>query len=221
MSGNRRRQYLSSSSGNNLAAVMVLAVGIIVMLCGCIVTSVCPFYKQTDVVFEPALVGDWAKKVTDAEDEVWKFEKNEDASYRFTLIEDRKATVMQAHAFKLQGQLFLDLFSLERDVHVIPPHYLLKVDHLAPTLRMYELNNDWLKMLLAKDPASIQHHIVRYGDNADDWRVVLTANTGQLQAFVIKHLANKDAWKDEFELRPRSTGAAARSKSAPYAIIAR
>ena len=106
------------------------------LLTGCVITSVCPFYTEKDLVFEPALVGNWIKQGKDADDEVWKFEKSQDLAYRFTLIESRKATVMEVHAFKLQGQLFLDVFSMEQDYQVIPPHYLLKVAQLTPTLRM-------------------------------------------------------------------------------------
>lgn len=170
------------------------------LLAGCVVTSVCPFYTEPDLVFEPALVGDWIKQGNDSENEIWKFEKSGDAAYRFTLIEERKATVMEAHAFKLQGQLFLDIASIDRDIHVIPPHYLLKVTQLSPTLQMAELNNDWLKDLLAKDPAAIPHHLVKSGDKPEDLRVVLTADTPELQKFVLNHLKTEGAWKDSFEL---------------------
>lgn len=172
------------------------------LLAGCVVTSVCPFYTEKDLVFEPALVGDWIKQGNNSESEIWKFEKSGDAAYRFTLIEERKATVMEAHTFKLQGQLFLDIASIDRDIHVIPPHYLLRVSQLSPTSQMAELNNDWLKDLLAKDPAAIPHHLVRSGDKPDDCRVVLTANTAELQEFVLKHLKTEAAWEASVELQP-------------------
>lgn len=175
------------------------------LLAGCVVTSVCPFYTAKDLVFEPALVGDWIKQGNDSEREVWKFDQSGDAAYRFTLIEERKATVMEAHAFKLQGQLFLDIASIDQDVHVIPPHYLLKVTQLSPTLQMAELNNDWLKDLLAKDPAAIPHHLVKSGDKPEDLRVVLTADTPELQKFVLNHLKTEGAWKDSFELTHEQT----------------
>ena len=170
------------------------------LLAGCVVTSVCPFYTEQDLVFEPALVGDWIKPGNDSEREVWKFEKSGDAAYRFTLIEERKATLMEAHTFKLQGQLFLDIASIDRGIHVIPPHYLLKVTQLSPTLQMAELNNDWLKDLLKTNPAAIPHHLVKSGSKPEDLRVVLTAGTPELQAFVLDHLKTEEAWKSSFEL---------------------
>jgi hypothetical protein len=180
----------------------VLLAAAAAILAGCVVTSVCPFYTEKDLVFEPALVGDWIKEGKNAADyEVWKFEKSAALAYRFTLIEADKATVMEAHAFKLQGQLFLDVASIEQDTHVIPPHYLLKVSQVMPALRMSELNHDWLKGLVGKEPNAIPHYLVRSGDKPDDRRVVLTANTAELQEFVLKHLKTEDAWKDSFEMK--------------------
>jgi hypothetical protein len=179
-----------------------LLVAAAAILAGCVVTSVCPFYTEKDLVFEPALVGDWIKEGKNAADyEVWKFEKSAARAYRFTLIEADKATVMEAHAFKLQGQLFLDIASIDQDIHAIPPHYLLKVSQVTPALRMSELNHDWLNGLLGKEPNAIPHHLVRSGDKPDDRRVVLTANTAELQEFVLKHLKTEDAWKDSFEMK--------------------
>src|SRR3954465_12861471 len=90
---------------------------------GCVVTSVAPYYTEKDLIFEPALVGNWIKPAdnTNSDDEVWKFEKKGESSYRFTWITEEKAVLMDAHAFKLQGQLFVDLASLERDWNTIPP----------------------------------------------------------------------------------------------------
>ena len=178
-----------------------LLVAAAAILAGCVVTSVRPFYTEKDLVFEPALVGDWIKEGKNAGDyEVWKFEKSAALAYRFTLIEADKATVMEAHAFKLQGQLFLDIASIDQDIQVIPPHYLLKVSQVTPALRMSELNHDWLKGLLGKEPNAIPHHLVRSGDKPEDLRVVLTADTPELQKFVLNHLKTEGAWKDSFKL---------------------
>jgi hypothetical protein len=171
------------------------------VLAGCVVTSVYPFYTEKDLFFEPALVGDWIKQTKDSDREVWKFEKSGDLAYRFTLIETSRATVTEAHIFKLQGQLFLDVASIEQDYHVIPPHYLLKVSQVTPTLRMSELSDDWLKALVTKKPSAILHHFVKTGDHSDDLRVVLTADTPELQTFVLKNLKTPGAWKDELELK--------------------
>jgi hypothetical protein len=178
-----------------LAAVLAATV-----LAGCVVTSVSPFYTEKNVVFEPGLVGDWLKQVKDSQPEVWKFEKRGELAYRFTLIEEHKATVMEAHAFRLKGQIFIDVFSLEEDIHVIPPHYLLKVTELtSSSLQLAQLDNNWLKQFLVDNPTAIAHHLV--GEKPEDLRVVLTANTAALQEFVIEHMTTEGAWKDSFDLQ--------------------
>jgi hypothetical protein len=176
-----------------------------VVLAGCVVTSVSPFYTQTDLVYEPGLAGSWNQAKGGSE--VWRFEQSDARAYRFTRIEARKASVMEAHTFKLEGQLFLDIYSLEQNVQAIPAHYLLKVTQVSPTLQMSQLDNDWLLALLDKDPKATGHHIV-VGERSDDRRVVLTGNTEELQKFVIKYLKTDAAWNDCFEFKREAQGAA-------------
>jgi hypothetical protein len=178
--------------------IAVLLAGVGVVLAGCVVTSVCPFYTQSDLVSEPGIIGSWINQKNT--NEVWSFEQNGDLAYRFTLIEERKATVMEARAFKLRGQLFMDVYSLEQDIHTIPAHYLLKVLQVGPSLSMAELNHEWLANQLTQDPKALAHHFVRTGPNPPDRRVVLTASTAELQAFILRQMKNDDAWKESFDL---------------------
>jgi hypothetical protein len=169
-----------------------------VVFAGCVVTSVYPYYTPKDLVFETTLLGNWVN--TNNEDEMWKFKKSGELEYRVTLIEARQTTVMEAHAFKLHDELFLDLFSLEQDFHVVPAHYLLKVTQITPTLRMSELNDEWLKALLLKEPAALRHILDGKSDKPEECRLVLTADTLELQDFLVRHLESEGAWKKSFEL---------------------
>lgn len=172
-----------------------------VWLSGCVVTSVCPFYTAKDVVFEPGLVGDWIDVTKNASDEVWKFQKRDDNSYRFIFIESERVSLLEAHTFKLKGQLFLDVFSPSENPLAIPPHYLLKVSQVTPTLKMSQLDQDWLTKLLEKEPNAIAHHLVSSPAKPDDVRVVLTASTADLQKFIVQNLDNTAAWGEIFELK--------------------
>jgi len=167
-----------------------------ILLAGCVVTSVSPFYTAKDLVFEPALLGDWIGDTNKAGDEIWKFDQSGDMAYRFTIIKPDTASVMEARAFRLDGQLFLDVSSLEQDYHVIPPHFLLKVTQTTPALRMSQLNHDWLKDLVTKKPDAIRHHFVKSGDKSEDDRVVLTADTSELQKFIRDNLKTEGAWEE-------------------------
>ena len=178
----------------------VLMSAAVTMVAVCVVTSVCPYYTSKELIHEPAIQGRWINCKNPAE--TWTFDQPTNFACRLTLAEETKATVLETHAFKLNGQVFLDLFSREQDYHVIPAHYLLRVDQTAPSLKLSELDDAWLTALLTNNPAAIRHHVVQNSGNPAANRIILTASTAELQEFVLRHLKNSEAWKHAFELRP-------------------
>jgi hypothetical protein len=180
-----------------------LMAAVTAILTGCLVTSVCPFYTEKDLIFEAGLVGDWTN-VKEADDH-WKFERDGSNAYRLTYRSGTSTNVMQAHLFMLHGQSFLDLFTMEANDQIQPPpipsHFLLRVVQLKPNVRMAPLDYGWLKETLTENPKALRHHVIKMGDKSDDDRIVLTADTVELQAFVIKQLKTKEAWKEDFELK--------------------
>ena len=180
-----------------------LLVVVAIALTGCLVISVYPFYTPKDVVFESGLIGSWTNR-TEA-NERWIFAKENTNAYRLTYVSGDKTNVMQAHLFKLKGQAFLDLFTAEQKDGIFPPpipsHLLMRVFELSPTLRMAPLGYEWLAGVLEKKPKVLRHHVVSGSNNKDDQGFVLTADTDELQRFVLKHLQTKEAWTNQSELR--------------------
>jgi hypothetical protein len=175
-----------------------IATGLALMtlLAGCVVTSVYPFYTPKDLVFEPALVGAWAQAdSTNAANEHWKFEKAEAQAYKLTVQDKDERTEYDTYLFKLQGKLFLDLCPRERPDNSLPLHYLLQVGRLEPALEMNMLDYDWLKKLIEADPKAIRHLVVpkKLGETGEG-DLVLTADTAELQAFILKHMATEGAF---------------------------
>jgi hypothetical protein len=190
--------------------LIVPLVAVSVVLSGCLVTSVCPFYTDKDLTFDKALVGSW----TNAKEagEQWKFEKHGENAYQVTYTSnDKKTSNIQAHLFKIGAQTFLDFLGqdIRDDVQPppIPAHMLLRVDQLSPSVKLTPLDYEWLTKWLDRNPKDLRHHIIRTGDNPDDTRLVLTADTAELQQFIVKHLKTEDAWKDGVELNRDSTAA--------------
>jgi hypothetical protein len=166
------------------------------VLAGCVVTSVYPFYTVKDVVFDPALLGAWAEAdSTNAANEHWRFEKAENEAYVLTVHEVDKHTEFDAHLFKLRGVLFLDLLPRERPDNSLPLHYLLKVNRIAPSLDWTLLDYDWLSKLVEKDPKAIRHMLVpkKLGETGNG-DFVLTADTAELQRFILKHVNTQGAF---------------------------
>jgi hypothetical protein len=172
------------------------------LLGGCVVTSVYPFYFEKDLAFEPALLGAWQK--AGQPDEHWKFERDKANGYRLTVVSEGKPSMVQGHLFKLQGQTFLDLTAAgsKEDVQPepVPTHLLVRVERLAPKMKLAGLNYGWLSELLAADPKAVRHVVIKTGDHPEDRRIVLTADTAELQQFVLKHLKTEGAWDAVVEL---------------------
>src|SRR5690348_13575548 len=183
----------------NAVKTMTLSGVALAIFTGCVVTSVCPYYTEKDLVTEPAILGNWTN--SKKPDQAWKFEQTDKFAYRLTMTEPSTTTVLEARAFKLEGQPFLDISSIERDYHVIPAHYLLKIEQTDPSLKFTELDDVWLKTFLAHKPTATPYHILENPSNPSDSRIVLTGDTPELQSFVLRHLKTRGAWKDAFELR--------------------
>ena len=62
--------------------------------------------------------------------------------------------------------------------------------------------------LLAKEPKAIRHCILP-DEKPEDGRIVLTADTAELQRFVIKHLKTEKAWGEVVELQQEAPAAKA------------
>jgi len=182
-----------------LAAAGTLAA----LFTGCLVVSVYPYYNEKDLVFETGLVGSWSK--TDGQSERWKFEKQDTNTYQLTVTNSSGTNVMQAHLFKLRGQLFIDLYAPDASTDVQPPpipsHLLLRVQSLSPSLKLTVLDFAWLRDLLLKNPKALRHEIIKTNDKPEDRPIALTADTAELQAFLAQHLDTKEAWSDPFELK--------------------
>jgi hypothetical protein len=170
---------------------------------GCVLTSVYPFYFEKDLVFEPALLGSWQK--AGQTDEQWQFTKDKAIGYRVTWLSKDTTNALQGQMFKLQGEKFLDLSAAQWKDDIqpepVPSHLLVRITLAAPALKMAFLNYDWLGKLVTENPKTIRHIFVKTGDKPEDRRLILTADTAELQQFVTKHLKTEDAWSEGSELR--------------------
>jgi hypothetical protein len=175
------------------------AIGIILLLLtGCIVTSVYPFYTAKDVVFDQALLGDWIDAVkTNEPNQFVRVERLGEKGYLVTAFTDSETNSTEAYLFRLKQQLFLDVFPTNRSLDYLPVHQVSRVAGLTPKFESTDLNYDWLTKLLEQKPDAIGHLVLpeKPGDTQGG-RVVLTAETQELQRFILKHLDNTNAWKE-------------------------
>ena len=184
----------------NLIAVL----GAAVLLCSCI-PSVNPFYTAKDVVFDARLLGEWQDKDKKDNPEVWKFEKSGDQAYLLTITEKQdKQGKFNARLFKLKQEYFLDLIPGDCDYatnqadlvgfSMFPGHLLVRVPQIEPELKLAFFDFDWLKKFLEKNPKALAHHAEDTKDK-DGGRILLTADTRDLQRFVLKHLGEGELFE--------------------------
>jgi hypothetical protein len=193
----KTQSHQRSGSKPLAAFAMLLVTGL--FLAGCVVTSVYPFYTEKDLVFEPSLLGDWAGTDKDPSPikQFTRVERVGEKGYRATSFNEERTNSVICHLFRLKGQLFLDTCPTNHEVDLIPVHQVSKVTRLSPEFENANLNYKWLEELLKKNPKAIRHTIVNDKfEGTNDTRIVLTADTAELQKFILKYLNNTNAWNE-------------------------
>ena len=184
---------------------LLLTAGLaLVLLTGCVTLSVYPYYTAKDVVFDPALLGVWADPdKTNTDHDTWTFEKINDQTYRLIVTDNDKKTAFDARLFKLKDYTFLDCLTRDRNDYSVPCHMLLRVDRIQPSLEMHLLDYEWVGKLIEKQPKAIRHALItEAGDKSDENKgFVLTADTAELQKFILKHIKLKEAWGDALTMK--------------------
>jgi len=176
---NRLNKEKTMSAKKYFIAALVLAV-----IAGC-VPSLHELYTEDTITYDPKLVGCWET----GEDEQWCFPRHKDQEAYDLIItagEEDQRSFLIAHLVNLDGRRFLDLFPKDDmdmctgdwyKFHLLGVHTFMQVWQTDPNLVMAVMQPDEVRSLLRKNPKLIKHEIV-------DDRVVFTAPTGQLQAFL-------------------------------------
>jgi hypothetical protein len=181
------------------------------LLGGCVpVLSLYPLYTKEDVVLEKKLLGTWVDDVNSPET-TWEFNRVDEPENAYKLIftdEDGKKGSFVAYLLKLQDKLFLDIYPSDlpwepddpnkmdwpyNSFFLLPAHTFLRINSIEPQLKMRLALESKIEELLTEDPNAVKHMTI--GE-----RLVLTAPTRDLQAFVLKHVDSDELFTDEITL---------------------
>jgi hypothetical protein len=181
------------------------------LLGGCVpVLSLYPLYTKEDLVLEKKLPGTWVDDANSPET-TWEFKRIDEPQNAYQLIftdEDGNKGSFVAHLLKLQDKLFLDITPSElpwepddpnkmdwpyNSFFLIPAHAFLKIDSIEPQLKMRLALESKIEELLKENPKAVTYTTV--GE-----RLILTASTKELQAFVLKHVDDDRLFADEIAL---------------------
>jgi hypothetical protein len=190
----------------------VLAFLVVGILAGCYVPSIHPLYTRQDVIFNPALVGQWGE--AEKGKSQWVFVQKEDKAYGLRITqEDKKVYVFTAYLLKVGDYHYLDLFpDTEDDTNdsfllksMLPVHTFIRIKQLTPTLEVEVMNSDWLAKMLKESPELIKHEKMPVGEkDKEEYLTVLTAQPKELQAFLVKHEKTDKVWNKLNSLKKNS-----------------
>jgi hypothetical protein len=179
----------------------LLAVAI--FLAGCVVSSVYPFYTAKDLIFEPSLLGRWnpinPESNLEETNEYIQFRRLGKSSYFMGMkMSGDETNWFEAHLFETKGQQFIDHRAPVTNqcfgFGLLAEHYICKVINNTNTIRLAWLKQEWMDELLKKDAKAIRHMVVFDEPDDSKGRVVLTAETEELQKFILKYVTDTNAF---------------------------
>src|SRR5579862_9385739 len=87
--------------------LVAAAAALSVLVTGCVVLSVYPFYTPKDLIFDPGLAGRWVQ--TNSTNNFWQFDDVGGKFYLLTTRDESSTDVFEANLFQLKQYRFLDL----------------------------------------------------------------------------------------------------------------
>jgi len=150
--------------------------------------------NAADVVTDVDLSG----KFRDPEGDQWLFEKQEDGRYQLTWSDKKETVHLDATLVRISNHLFLDVSSKD-EFTSIRGHHFAKVRLDGDVLEVSWLDGGWLKKKLSTEKPLAYERPCTRGEK--DCRYVVTADTRQLQSFVMRHAMDEAAFGKPDRLR--------------------
>jgi len=188
---------------------------VIFLVSGCFVKSLHPFYKEDEVIFKKELTGNWLGN----DSSTWKIEQGmkttglfkpdlPDNAYLITYTDKKGVAIFIVHLFQLGSRYFLDFYPEEVEstndlmaIHLVPMHTVARVDMSPGKMVIQWYNEEWLIGLFRQNKIRIAHEKVPTTEGKieeDNYQVVLTASTDDLQKFMLKYMDDPNAFKNDY-----------------------
>jgi hypothetical protein len=188
---------------------LLLAFSLAMLLQGCIVKSLHPFYAKTDLIYKKDLINTWQ----DQDGNKWRISRVDEQpqAYEMTFTAENKTATFLAHLFELGGNTFLDFRPLASDgsandlfeMHLLPSHSVAKVTRLSnEAVEIKWFNEEWLHKLFSQNRIKISHEVIMEENSGkdEDKTYVLTASTEELRKFLIKYGNDESAFEGDNSL---------------------
>ena len=170
---------------------------------GCLVSSLHPFYKMKDKIFDKTLIGTW---IEEGDSSFWVIEENEistgfmnpsrpDSTYKIKYYQEDGISILKGTLFVLDGKNYVDFFPDPEEEHCtpemtayhhIPVHTLARLKITPDSLMFFWYGEEWLNELFENNRVRIAHETIEV--SSDYTTNVLTASTSDLQKFIRKYM---------------------------------
>ena len=199
---------IASKNGKRIS-VLAMAALLLVIMSGCLVKSLHPFYTNKDIVYRNDILGTY----TDQDKGTWTIEQKlikngtwrpldpeVTSYYLLKMVDQKKRTItFRGVLFKLDNNLYVDFYlekSDDRDdetdlfaMHVLGVHTVARVTITKNELHLNWYNEKWLSDLFKENKIRLAH------EKLDDDNIVLTASTQELQKFMKKFANDPKAFE--------------------------
>ena len=176
---------------------------------GCLVRSLHPFYQLSDRIYDEAMIGNWI----DEDSCIWIIRPHVtpeglmsnkpvrmDSTYQIIYFDESDAgCYMQGTLFVLNGQRYVDFVPDPQEQHCtadmtffhhVPVHTLARMHSSEGGLMFFWFGEEWLNELLENKRIRIDHEKVQLSAEYEGY--LLTADTEELQKFIIKYMNDED-----------------------------
>lgn len=160
------------------------------LLAGCWQKSLHPFYHEKDLAYDAGLEGIWKDNPDQEKTATWTFSAAGDKKYKLNIVDGDLNADFEARLFVLEGEKYLDLYSVKRSLSEIPVHHLLRIEREGDSFSAKILNLEWVQQWVRENPSKLSHLRVpdpEHPDDRDKDEIVLAATTEQLQKFILEH----------------------------------
>jgi hypothetical protein len=168
----------------------LLVLGAAIFLKGCGIFSLHPLYTEEDVVFLPELIGTW-KSPESQNDDFFVFNQYADNKYHFQMIDEGDTIDYELHLLKLGRYYYMDYYPLDEEYMIeqmfrnyIPVHTFSRIDFTDEGISIIEFDQERLSDLFKQNRIRLAHEKM---PDIDDDMIVITAQTQDIQKFIIKY----------------------------------
>jgi hypothetical protein len=195
---------------------ILLFATIALLLSGCFIKSLYPFYTKKDLVYDQTLTGTWldndSSKWVIKQQNNWPVSSSPEQSYQVEITDkDGKQCSFNVHLFRLNKQLYLDFYPSGKigsndiiEGNIVATHSIAKVGYNAKNIKVQWFNEIWFEQLLKQNRIRIRHEKLNNdGENNYANSYLITAPTEELQKFITKFGNDSLAFKSIWEADPK------------------